>query len=449
MTKLQELFPGHYAPSEADLSQLWKQGTFVVDANVLLQLYALPETTRNETLMALDGLGERLWMPYQVAVEYQRNRVRAIGQARDRVTKVIAPLTESLAKFEAAVADVQLEKRGLKDACSRMVELLSAGNSIIGDAQSALESQVDLTGPDPIREAIGKIYADRIGPAPLQVQLDAWYAEAKERYRHKLGPGFEDASKKDPTFRHGSFVYNKVYGDYVIWRQTIAYMADLEDASDLVFVTQDRKPDWWLKHNERLSGPHPELIAEMRKEAKLDRFWMYDLEEFLQAARTRMNADVSETTLHDVADANLSASKLLERAAKLREIAEGVRKSAADMSARLREQGVKPDVVASYYAAGRSPDASGTWTVATDARGLGQFVSTGSFGNLVRILKNKGAEGIEFYCYLSNPISEFQRNAYEGFIAYVMEQASDQDMIVVFHLQDESGEFDVVDIGMF
>ena len=451
MATLEELFPGHYYyPTEEDLSLLWKGGTFVVDANVLLQLYALPETTRNETLNVLGKLKDRLWMPYQVAVEFQRNRIRAIGQSRDRVAKVIEPLKDSLARFEAAVADVQLEKRGLTEASDKMRQLLEVGRSVIDDAQSALAGQVDLTGADPIRAAIGNLFAERIGSVPSQEKLDQWYAEAKERYKHKMGPGFDDASKKDPTFKHGGVVYNKAYGDYVLWRQSIDYARSNDEVTDLVIVTEDKKPDWWLKYNDRMAGPHPELVSEVRSEAHIDRFWMYDLEEFLQVARVQLEADVSETTLSDVADASADAIvNFVSRVKRSRETRASMGMSAETMQGYLKELHVMPQLHAAYYAAGVRSGTDGHWVVATDMRHLGKFITHGAFKAMVEVLQTKGAEIVNFYCFTDGPANPFEREAFSGFANIVMENKALEDLVIAFFLKGDEGKFELTEAGVY
>lgn len=448
MATLEQLFPGHYSPSEEDLTVLWREGTFVLDANVLLQLYSLPETTRQETITALQGLRQRLWMPYQVAVEYQRNRIRSIGQARDRVAKVIGPLHEALGRFEVVVGEVQLEKRGMQAASEKMMQLLAAGKSIIGDAELALASQVDLVGPDPIRDEIGRLFADRIGGAPTQVQLDAWYGEAKERYKHKMGPGYEDGSKKDPTFRHGSQVYNKLYGDYVLWRQTIEYAAALPGVRNLVMLTQDKKPDWWLKHNDRLSGPHPELVAEILAEGQLQRFWMYDLEEFLQTARNRLHVKVSDTTLSDVKGAgDLPAKEFLTRLHRFRAGRSARSATESNKGDELRSMGIEPLIYGSYYSVGKAGEDS--WAVVTTLNGIAQFASTGAFRELMHVLHDRGANNVHFYCITDEAATEFEKVAYSGFIRMVTDGPTELGVTIFFYYSKEDGAFDILQVQAF
>jgi hypothetical protein len=72
-------FAAYYRPTDADFESLWKDATFSVDANVLLNAYRYTETTRTRLLDILSRLGSRLWLPHQVGLEYQRNRLNVIS----------------------------------------------------------------------------------------------------------------------------------------------------------------------------------------------------------------------------------------------------------------------------------------------------------------------------------------------------------------------------------
>jgi hypothetical protein len=72
---MRDIFPGYYEPSEGDLCDWWSQGIFVLDANILRNLYRYSEKTRDKSLVPLNSLSDRLWIPHQVAWEYQRHRM--------------------------------------------------------------------------------------------------------------------------------------------------------------------------------------------------------------------------------------------------------------------------------------------------------------------------------------------------------------------------------------
>ena len=50
--------------------KVWQNGIIVFDTNVLLNLYRYNEETRNELLKLMKSYQNRLWMPYQVALEF-------------------------------------------------------------------------------------------------------------------------------------------------------------------------------------------------------------------------------------------------------------------------------------------------------------------------------------------------------------------------------------------
>jgi hypothetical protein len=72
-------FPGYYRPIAEEFDKMWRTGTFVVDANVLLNVYRFSERARDDLLKVLHRVADRLWIPHQVALEYQAHRVNVIA----------------------------------------------------------------------------------------------------------------------------------------------------------------------------------------------------------------------------------------------------------------------------------------------------------------------------------------------------------------------------------
>lgn len=79
---MQKKFFGYYAPTQVEYEKIWANALIVVDTNVLLSLYRLPKTAREEFLLVLTKLKSRLWIPYQVALEFQSNRLSVIASER-------------------------------------------------------------------------------------------------------------------------------------------------------------------------------------------------------------------------------------------------------------------------------------------------------------------------------------------------------------------------------
>lgn len=81
---MKKLFPGFYQPTDTEFKKLWEKCTFVIDANVLLNLYRYPEEAKADLLKVFGKISDRLWLPYQAALEYQKNRLIVIAEQRSR-----------------------------------------------------------------------------------------------------------------------------------------------------------------------------------------------------------------------------------------------------------------------------------------------------------------------------------------------------------------------------
>ncbi len=80
-------YKGFRQLSEADFKSLWKTAVFVFDANVLLNLYRYQSPTRDDLLKVLEKLGDRIWIPYHVGLEFERNRLIVIADQKKKVLR--------------------------------------------------------------------------------------------------------------------------------------------------------------------------------------------------------------------------------------------------------------------------------------------------------------------------------------------------------------------------
>jgi hypothetical protein len=62
---MKKIFSGHFLPSEQDQKLLWEKCLFVLDANILLNLYRYSDSTRAEFIKILNSLRNRLWLPHR------------------------------------------------------------------------------------------------------------------------------------------------------------------------------------------------------------------------------------------------------------------------------------------------------------------------------------------------------------------------------------------------
>ena len=198
MPVLRDLFPGHFQPTESDYESLWNEALIVLDANVLLDLYRLSPESRDSYLQILSELQDRLWIPYQAAAEFLKNRLATISVQRaafDETEKKFADLTNTPPFVRSPDFREQLR------------EAIKPAQEIV---QAAKEAYAAVTGDsykygDDLLARIEGLVAARIG-APLEdSRLAEIYRLGKERYTREIPPGYSDIKKPEPE-RYGDLV---------------------------------------------------------------------------------------------------------------------------------------------------------------------------------------------------------------------------------------------------
>ena len=302
---MRDAFSGYYPPTLDQYKRLWTEATIVLDTNLLLDLYRLPETARDDLISVLNGVKERLWIPYQVALEYQRNRLSVIADGRKTTELALRSVGELASGARQRVSDLQMEKRGLGiDTQPLLTELDEVSRKLREAISTVQSSQLDISANDPVRDKIDDLLAGKVGRAPAsQEDLQSLVVDGDQRFAQRIPPGYEDAKKErnpdQATFLHDHIVYERKYGDLILWRQTLRHAKE-NKVKSLMFVTSDRKEDWWQVVQGRTIGPLPELIRETYREADIDLFWMYTSDQFVEHAKTYTTTKVGEMTVAQI-----------------------------------------------------------------------------------------------------------------------------------------------------
>jgi hypothetical protein len=299
---MRNLFSGYYRPDEEEFKEFWRSAIFIFDTNVLLEAYALPEKAREELLSVLEGLSDRIWIPYQVALEFHRRRFSKVKDT----TKGIAELRDTLdndpvrviSKFESI--DFEKWNTGINDIPLILNQLREVYGKL-GMALDAVQKKLpNITLDDPIAKRISDIFDGRVGSAPPdQRHLDELFKDGESRYATKIPPGYSDSKKAD-LYNDRNLCYQAKFGDLLVWRQLLDHIK-IQGAKRVIFVTADVKDDWWYseKSGERL-GPHPSLTQEFLSQTGAEGFWMYTPDRFLEGARAHLNVVVADQTVAQV-----------------------------------------------------------------------------------------------------------------------------------------------------
>ncbi|MDU8417489.1 PIN domain-containing protein [Pseudomonas syringae] len=298
-------FNGYYPPTPEQYEQLWNEALFVLDTNVLLNLYRLPTLARDELLEVLRLLEDRLWIPHQVGLEFQRGRLNVIANERKSTEDALGAAQNIVGQVKQKVEGLQIDKRGLGIESQPLLEQLEKSNQELINAIKAIHSaQIDVSSSDLVRNALDSLLADKVGAGPKsQVELDTIIEKGEERFADKIPPGFADADKdknpNDATFIFDHIKYKRKFGDLILWKQLLSHVRESQ-IKTVLFITADRKDDWWWKEQGKTIGPHPELIREIQREGGAELFWMYSSVQFVEQANKYSQAKISTESVAEI-----------------------------------------------------------------------------------------------------------------------------------------------------
>ena len=307
-------FGQYYGLEEPEFAQLWQDAFIIFDTNVLLNVYRLPDDVRDEFLNLLDTLKERLWIPHQVAMEYQRRRLNVISQRKKLLSDKRLSISETIATLRQEVETVEIDKYKIEsdasDAFSKIDDLRDILDTCLAEI---LESHVDLSISDPIRDRLDSILGDNVGSAPEdQEQLDKIQTVGKTRYALEKPPGYKDKEKESDEgaiYDHAGLRYETQFGDLILWEQILEWCASAPGKS-VIFVTADAKDDWWLRISGKTIGPRPELLEEISTRGQARLFWMYSFPNFGKYAKQYLDAELSDRSLEEISLVTGRRSKL-------------------------------------------------------------------------------------------------------------------------------------------
>lgn len=299
---MRNMFPGYRKPDEDEFNLLWSEGLFVFDTNVLLNFYNYPVELRNLYSLVIQKLGGRIWIPFHVSLEFHRNRFLRVKNSRKLTDELLAQIESRSNEILRDVEKVEFERRGLKlNDVSQRISLLQDAHSRLNEmVQGVRDSLPEVSLDDPIYNEICDLFSERVGEAPKdQTDLDSLLEDAERRYEMRVPPGFLDASKGDEEFRDRGVCYKKKFGDLIIWRQILDHVR-VNSLRNLVFITGDRKEDWWWVESGKTLGPLPELIQEAAS-AGAALFWMYPADQFLKYAEEYLKvSNVTDAAVEQV-----------------------------------------------------------------------------------------------------------------------------------------------------
>lgn len=286
---MKKQFAEYYELPEERIKEIWDNSLIVFDTNVLLNLYRYNEDARTEFINVIKFYKERLWIPYQVGLEFHRRREDIMRKNAMAYTALGEKLTEQLVKTVSTLEGEYSRHPyiNMKDIRSK-VERCAA--SIKKSLDKQKENHPDYSKEDKILNAITDLFDGRVGEDFAEKDLEALYKEGEKRYANDVPPGYcDEKTKKDKPKRH-------LYGDLIVWKQTINHCK--ERSKNVIFITDDHKPDWWDKVDGKHT-PRKELIKEFADRTGQS-IIIYDSRKFLEYAKRNKELKVSQKTINEV-----------------------------------------------------------------------------------------------------------------------------------------------------
>ena len=331
-----------YTPiTERQIDTVWRNKTtlFILDTNILLNLYSYRKNTQEDFFKILEKLKEKIWIPYHVMLEYHRNRLKVINDKENTINEIIRWCRDMRLEFPNDM--FEKEEKNISPICKdfnrKYPDLKNEWDEIKKDINNAFSQKkeryiekikqvtdngVGINNHDKVYDSL-KAILKNIGTAYDETFIKDITNDGKKRYEHKRPPGYKDASKdqdENNVYYHNGCAIPYKYGDLIIWEEIKRYVKNennLSKIKNIVFVTDDNKEDWVQKHysgKKTISMARYELFDELLTEAKhISHFLIADSESFVKQSNKHLNLDLDDDSVNDIKNtANNSRIVFLE-----------------------------------------------------------------------------------------------------------------------------------------
>lgn len=284
---MKDLFTAYRRPTEEEFAEMWRLCIFAFDANMLLNIYRYTPETQEKFFAILERLKERIWVPHQAATEYFKGREDVIKSQLKVYEDVAAKLDADLEKLAK-----QLEESCKRHPSIKIESVIAQIKTAQAESKNSLEKDrekhPDFSESDPLCEKVVELFDGKTGGRFSDVRLADIYEEAEERFKILRPPGYSDAKNKPIPEK---------YGDVVIWFELIEHAK--AERKPLVFVTDDRKEDWWVKKNGKTISARLELFEEFQKKANTS-IYIYQSDQFIEYAFKFFDIEDAQATVEEV-----------------------------------------------------------------------------------------------------------------------------------------------------
>lgn len=241
--------------SEEEVNDIWENGLIVLDTNILLNLYRFNIDLRQKLLEILKdkNINAKIWIPNKVYEEFLQNRVCVISEQWDIEQKISSKINKSLDDLKNEILKLKSHKHHPYINVEYINELINiCWEEILKTTKTNKDRDYNYSfSDDSLLSEIRIIIDSKVETEISDTDLEGIYKQGKERYAKKIPPGYEDEKKGEP----------RCYADLVIWK---SILNKAKTGTDVIFVVDDKKEDWWRIEKGKTVGPRLELLKEMQ-----------------------------------------------------------------------------------------------------------------------------------------------------------------------------------------
>ena len=242
-----------------ELRSMLKNAILAFDTNALLGLYNYSPKILHDIkgLLTQDTVKERLFVPYHTAEEFYKNKEKVIQKAESIYSSKLGGITSAINSLEQDINKSHFLSDWVKMSKVTLQQAVEAIRNTYEQQKVNFEE---------VSEIIEDIFYDGCVGAELE-NHEYYENEFEKRLKYDIPPGITDGQKKQ----------NKA-GDFIIWSELLAKAK--QTGKDIIFVTNEKKFDWWEKiENKR--RPNKQLLIEFNKKTG-QRCYFFNMDMFIK-----------------------------------------------------------------------------------------------------------------------------------------------------------------------
>lgn len=246
-----------------DFKRIWSEGIISIDTSALLFLQECNTELAKYIMDTLLFAEERIWIAPQVA---KHEMIENFGYAGSNEYGTIGRLNKFNKTLESSIKKVENVLKSISDNLREeghelLAEVITSAksNELFYSILSEFDTKTKETTDESrkfIQSGLVKIFQQEMCMKTSDIFNDEEISKIKNegirRYKYKIPPGYCDNVKNENEF-----------GDLIVWKELLEKSKIAN--RPLIFITRDKKEDWFRIEEGRIVGIRSELFHEAKE----------------------------------------------------------------------------------------------------------------------------------------------------------------------------------------